>query len=47
MTDLQATSNRTCRGWGEPCGNETEQDMDLCPDCHMARLDTQSPRNPL
>ncbi len=36
----------TCPGWGEECGNETEG-SDLCPDCHMARLDAQSPRIPL
>ncbi|MFF9076326.1 hypothetical protein ACF1A9_29140 [Streptomyces sp. NPDC014872] len=39
--------NRTCPGWNEECGNETEQGMDLCPDCHMARLDAQCPRIPL
>ncbi|WP_331731819.1 hypothetical protein [Streptomyces sp. NBC_00073] len=37
----------TCPGWGEECGNETESDMDLCPDCHMGRLNAQSPRIPL
>jgi hypothetical protein len=36
-----------CPGWGEECGNETESGADLCPDCHMARLDAQSPRIPL
>ncbi|MFJ9968436.1 hypothetical protein [Streptomyces avermitilis] len=38
---------RTCPGWGEECGNETESDADLCPDCRMARMDAQSPRIPL
>lgn len=37
---------RTCPGWGEECGNETAG-SDLCPDCHMARLNAQSPRIPL
>ncbi|MFG2667678.1 hypothetical protein ACGFY6_25965 [Streptomyces sp. NPDC048387] len=36
-----------CPGWGEPCGNETAGTADLCPDCHMARLDAESPRIPL
>lgn len=36
-----------CPGWGEPCGNETAETADLCPYCHMARLDTESPRIPL
>ena len=39
-------TTRTCPGWGEECGNNTEQGMDLCPDCHMGRLNTQSPRIP-
>ncbi|MFF6979508.1 hypothetical protein ACFZAV_17555 [Streptomyces sp. NPDC008343] len=37
----------TCPGWGEECGNETEREADLCPDCRMARLDAQSPQIPL
>ncbi|WP_331729437.1 hypothetical protein OG592_43905 (plasmid) [Streptomyces avidinii] len=37
----------TCPGWGEECGTETERESDLCPDCHMARMDAQSPRIPL
>ncbi|MFD0437142.1 hypothetical protein [Streptomyces chartreusis] len=53
-TELEALSFKirhlgpkpTCPGWGEECGNETEG-SDLCPDCHMARLDAQSPRIPL
>ncbi|MFI6689317.1 hypothetical protein [Streptomyces sp. NPDC050485] len=38
---------RTCPGWGAQCGNETTGEADLCPDCHMGRLDAQSPRIPL
>lgn len=38
---------RVCPGWGGECGNETTwATADLCPDCHMARLDAQSPRIP-
>lgn len=33
----------TCPGWGEECGNQTAG-SDLCPDCHMGRLNAQSPR---
>ncbi|MDX3165892.1 hypothetical protein PV516_19080 [Streptomyces scabiei] len=40
------TTTRTCPGWGEDCGNPTESGMDLCPDCHMGRLDAESPRIP-
>ncbi|MFD9774215.1 hypothetical protein ACFWXE_28370 [[Kitasatospora] papulosa] len=41
------TEVRVCPGWGEECGNKTEENADLCADCRMARLDTQSPRIPL
>ncbi|MCZ0983928.1 hypothetical protein O1L60_45010 [Streptomyces diastatochromogenes] len=47
MPSNSPTRKPTCPGWGEECGNETEERLDLCPDCHMARLDAQSPRIPL
>ncbi|WP_159026615.1 hypothetical protein [Streptomyces vietnamensis] len=48
MTQRDAQHETTvCPGWGEPCGNETAENADLCPDCFMARLDVQSPRIPL
>jgi hypothetical protein len=35
-----------CPGYGEYCGNLLTPDADLCPDCHGARLDRESPRIP-
>ncbi|MFD6534916.1 hypothetical protein [Streptomyces goshikiensis] len=39
-----AQNERNCPGWNEDCGNEMDQNMDLCPDCFIGRLDDQSPR---
>lgn len=40
-------TTRACRGWGEDCEQTITSDTaDLCPDCHMSRLDAQSPRIP-
>lgn len=38
---------RECPGYGdEDCGGDLMQGSDLCPDCHMARCDDESPRIP-
>lgn len=37
-----------CRGWGEDCGTPVRVGVeDLCPDCTVARLDSESPRIPV
>ncbi len=38
--------DRICRGYGEDCGLPIFAPADLCPDCHMARMNTESPRIP-
>ncbi|MFD3455800.1 hypothetical protein ACFWVC_26930 [Streptomyces sp. NPDC058691] len=43
---MSTETTKTCRGWGEACGNPLPQAGDLCPDCHAARLDAESPRIP-
>lgn len=44
-TTIFATGVKGCPGWGtgEDCGNEKMEGGDLCPDCHLARLNHESP----
>lgn len=35
-----------CPGYNDSCGNILGEGEDLCPDCTLARLDAESPREP-
>lgn len=44
---VSAEGNR-CKGWAaDSCGTVIPAEADLCGDCGMARMDTQSPRIPV
>lgn len=36
-----------CKGWNADCGTVIRAEADLCGDCGMARMDSQSPRIPV